>query len=215
MGRWRVCCAVDMGTAIQKKQVMQTCRLSLTFSRLPSHHGNWELSTRPWVVATSSVASMYLELGTVDSVRAGPTAVSVKEAEVFDCHRGSRSSGFIDFVFRRCTTITRPHYGDVLSHSEAEGVRPDDRAVQIQSCTEFNIKLSSSGRLVRETFWRKRQRVAIVCKASSRANFLAAALGTLLSQSCTKSTLIALWRRSLSSSLRRCLTLWWSCITPS
>ena len=90
---WRVCCAVDMGTAIQKSQVMRLCRLSLTLSRL----GNWEASTRPWVVATSSVASMYLELCTVDSVRAGPTAVLVKEAEVSDCLRGSRSSDMQDF----------------------------------------------------------------------------------------------------------------------
>ena len=41
---------------------------------------------------------MYLELGTGDSVRAGPTAVLVKEAEVSDCLRGSRSLGVNDFV---------------------------------------------------------------------------------------------------------------------
>ena len=44
---WRVCCAVDVGTAIQKSQVMRLCRLSLTLSRLGnSFASRWLLHVR-------------------------------------------------------------------------------------------------------------------------------------------------------------------------
>ena len=75
--RWavEVCCAVDMGTAIQKKPSHANVSFVFDFLTTRQLGGVDEAMGGP----TSSVAFMYLELGTVDSVQAGPTAVLVKE----------------------------------------------------------------------------------------------------------------------------------------
>ena len=90
-----------MAMFVQRSQVMPTCLFFV--DPLKARLASWQLggpSMRPWVVATSSVPLVDLELGTVDSFRAGLTAAQVKEAEFFDCLRGSSGSGIHDFVPR-------------------------------------------------------------------------------------------------------------------